>query len=75
VLFASGCTGDSGGGLYIRDYGECKLAGITVAGMTPPRDVQGVGNPSRAIAYGHIAKWARVSAYADWILDTVEISD
>jgi Trypsin-like peptidase domain len=67
--------GDSGGGLYIRDDDEWKLAGITVSGITPLRDVEGVGNPSKAMAYGHIAKWERVSSFVDWIQDTVEEPD
>ncbi len=66
--------GDSGGGLYIKNGDRWELAGITISGKAPRRDLKGDGNPMNALAYGHIGKWARVSLFANWILQTSEES-
>ena len=51
--------GDSGGGLFIMDQGEWKLAGVCSAGYGYGYDVKS--------DYGLIGYWTRVSVFQDWI--------
>jgi len=60
-------SGDSGGGLFMLDGAQWVLAGVTISGATPPRDLRGDGIPANALAYGWISQWHRVSAFNAWI--------
>jgi hypothetical protein len=64
-------NGDSGGGLFGNVQGEWKLFGITLGAVSPPKDVDGVGNVGKSVAYGWIAQWHRVSMEVDWIQEVI----
>jgi hypothetical protein len=64
-------SGDSGGGLFGVVEGEWKLYGITLSATSPLRDVDGVGDVGKSVAYGRIAQWHRVSMEVDWIQEVI----
>lgn len=55
--------GDSGGGLFIEVGGEQLLAGVTSLGSTVDGDINS--------SYGDRASFSRVSAFTQWIEDTI----